>query len=667
MSTPMQREEVFDPVRRRHVALTPEEGVRQGVIRLLHEHYGYPLELMQIEGSISVGGLNRRCDIVVYTPQGSPHIIVECKRPDVAITQQVCDQACRYNTVLHVPFLMLTNGTQQVILEVDFDRRRLRQLPALPPYQPPVARRGAALALCLILLFSFSFPVWAQNKKSIPLFDQAAECSSVGQYEKAVQLLNKAVDVDPGYVEAYLLLGVQHMSLGNYTEARRHYQRALDLKPTLRLWREEAEKGIRTAEWRQNAVTHPVPFTPINLGPNVNSADDEYMPALTADYRTLVFTRRVPRRATTRHDLPMEEDFFCSLYDTMELNWGAASRMPEPLNSNANEGAQTLSHDGRVVIFTACGRSNEPTGCDLYMSVFHGGKWGEPRNLGAPANSVYWESFPSLSIDGRTLYFASNRRGGYGGTDIWCCTLEEGRWGEPRNLGPTVNTPGNETSPYIHFDDRTLYFSSDGHMGMGGADLYLVRRTSDTTWGEPQNLGFPINTPGDESSLIVAPDGRTAIFASDAEGGYGKLDLYSFVLPAPIRPERVTFVDPVRQAETLLTLGDTVTLPGIFFETAKATLMERSLAELDRLAEALMRHPALRLEVGGHTDAVGSDEANMLLSEQRAKAVYDYLLSRGIAADRLTYRGYGETRPVADNQTAEGRAANRRTTLTPLK
>ena len=417
------------------------------------------------------------------------------------------------------------------------------------------------LAIIAALLATALLPAAAaQTKKSQPLFDRAVDKSVVGQYEEAIALLHKAVDIDPGFVEAHLLLGVQHMALQQYAEAAASYSRALELEPTVKRWRDEAAEGLTTARWRQDAVEHPVPFTPINLGPGVNSADDEYMPALTVDYRTLVFTRRVPRRASTRGDLPMEEDFYQSAYDTMELRWGPAERMPEPLNSNANEGAQTLSHDGRVVIFTACGRSKEPTGCDLYMSVLHGGKWGEPRGLGFPVNSVYWESFPSLSVDGSTLYFASNRSGGYGGTDIWCCTLEEGRWSEPRNLGPEVNTPGNETSPYIHFDDRTLYFASDGHRGMGGTDLFVAKRQADGSWGKPRNLGYPINTPADESSLIVAPDGRTAIFASDRYDGYGKQDLYSFVMPAPARPERITFVDPVRQAETLLTLCDTVTL-----------------------------------------------------------------------------------------------------------
>ncbi len=528
-----------------------------------------------------------------------------------------------------------------------------------------------------ILLILLPLAAMGQNAKSEKLFEQAVEKGAVGQYEEAVKLLNKALDIDPNYAEAWLLLGDQHLSLEEYAKAIECYGHATTLLEGMAdtkihaQWKREAKEGARIARWRKTAVENPVPFRPINLGPNVNTEDDEYLPALTADYRMLVFTRRVPRNPLTDIGLDREEDFYWSDYDTMELDWGPAHRMPEPLNSHGNEGAQTISHDGRVVIFTACGRSKEPTGCDLYMSVRQGGRWGKPRNLGAPVNSRYWESFPSLSIDGYTLYFASNRPGGYGGTDIWCCTLEEGRWSEPKNLGPEINTKGNETAPYIHFDDKTLYFASDGHTGMGGTDLFVARRQEagdkETAKWKVENLGYPINTSGDENNLIVAPDGRTAIFSSDRYGGYGNQDLYSFVMPAPVRPERITFIDPVVQAENLLTLGDTVTLRNIHFLTASAELYEASKAGLDRLAEALNRHPRLRLEVGGHTDAVGKDEDNMALSERRAKAVYDYLILRGVSADRLTYKGYGETRPIAPNDTPEGRAMNRRTTLTPLK
>ena len=411
----------------------------------------------------------------------------------------------------------------------------------------------------ILLLLLLPLAAVGQNTKSEKLLEQAVEKSVVGQYEEAVKLLNKALDIDPSYAEAWLLLGKQHLSLEGYADAIECYNHAatlLDGMTETKLhsqWRREAQEGARVARWRKHAVENPVPFRPINLGHNVNTKDDEYLPALTADYRMLVFTRRSPRNAQTERGLDREEDFYYSDYDTMELDWGPAHRIPEPLNSHGNEGAQTISHDGRVVIFTACGRSKEHTGCDLYMSVRQGGRWGQPRNLGAPVNSRYWESFPSLSIDGYTLYFASNRPGGYGGSDIWCCTLEEGRWSEPRNLGPEVNTKGNETAPYIHFDDKTLYFSSDGHMGMGGMDLFVARRQEagdkESLEWKVENLGYPINTSGDENNLIVAPDGRTAIFSSDRYGGYGGQDLYSFVMPAPARPERITFIDPVVQAE----------------------------------------------------------------------------------------------------------------------
>ncbi|MGX8712675.1 MAG: OmpA family protein [bacterium] len=519
----------------------------------------------------------------------------------------------------------------------------------------------------LLLLLLLPLAAAGQTKKSMALFEQAVEKSIAGQREEAIRLLDKAVHADPNYAEAWLVLGNQYLALEKYADAKESYEHCLDLDFSDPRWVKEAKTGLRTATFRQNALENPVPFRPINLGPNVNTEDDEYLPALTADYRMLVFTRRSPRNELTQRGLDKEEDFWWSDYDTMELDWGPAHRMPEPLNSHGNEGAQTISHDGRVVIFTACGRNNEHTGCDIYMSVRQGGRWGTPRNLGAPVSSRYWESFPSLSIDGYTLYFASNRPGGYGGTDIWCCTLEEGRWSEPKNLGPDVNTSGNETAPYIHFDDKTLYFASDGHVGMGGMDLYRAKRKANGEWGEVKNLGYPINTDGEENNLIVAPDGRTAIFSSDRYGGYGRQDLYSFVMPAPVRPERITFIDPVIQAENLLTLGDTVTLNNIHFFTASAELYEASKAGLDRLAEALNRHPRLRLEVGGHTDNVGSDDDNMLLSERRAKAVYDYLILRGVSAERLTFRGYGETRPIATNDTPEGRARNRRTTLTPIK
>jgi outer membrane protein OmpA-like peptidoglycan-associated protein len=249
--------------------------------------------------------------------------------------------------------------------------------------------------------------------------------------------------------------------------------------------------------------------------------------------------------------------------------------------------------------------------------------------------------------------------------DIWRSTLVEGRWSKPVNMGATINTNGDEKSPFVSFDDQRLYFSSNGRVGMGGLDLFVSRRTGDTTWSEPENLGYPINTRGDESSLIVSPDGSTAIYASD--GGQGGLDLYTFALPEAARPEPIEYKEEITEVAPELKVGESITLKNVFFQTGKYTLLDISIVELDKVVEMMQSHPSLRIELGGHTDNVGSETSNQKLSEQRAKAVYDYLVAHGVAADRLSYKGYGQTQPVADNSTPEGRRQNRRTVFTILE
>ena len=413
--------------------------------------------------------------------------------------------------------------------------------------------------------------------------------------------------------------------------------------------------------------------------------------------------------------------------------------MEEPVNSNDNEGAQCLSQDGRLMFFTACGRPDGAGRCDLYMCSRKGDQWSKPRNMGAPVNTAAWESQPSFSIDGRTLFFVSNRKGGYGGMDLWKTVFVDGKgWSVPENLGPAINTSGDEMSPFIHFDGRTLYFSSNGHTGMGGMDLFRSTLNDDGSWSEPVNLGFPINTAGDESNLLVARDGRSALFSSDRSGGYGRQDLYTFQLPDAVQATSVDYVRgtvtdgqshrPLRAGIQVIDLatgrqvastnsdaidgsylvslpeggtyafhvsandylffsdnynlhdqsptdgffindialspiavGQRVTLRNVFFATGQHTLLDESKAELDAVAVLLQQNPTLRVELGGHTDNVGKESDNQLLSEQRARAVRDYLVAQGIDAQRLTHKGYGESQPVADNDTAEGRSLNRRT------
>lgn len=627
-----------------------------------------------------------------------------------------------------------------------------------------------------------------QNKKAIKLYERAMETLYQGKNDAAINGLEQALQEDDGFLEAHLVLAdlMSNIDLASMEEngepsrhyrdeVKRHYRAVVESKRDffapawvnlgklelydrnydeaikcfetyLKLDKRESEteldakRGLKTARFRKEALAHPVPFNPQNLGAAVNSRDDEYLPSLTADGQTLVFTRRFPRKATTTANTKEEEDLYVSTLNNGQ--WSRAERMPEPVNSTDNEGAQCISQDGRIMFYTACNRNDGGGRCDLYMCVNKSGRWSKPRNLGSAVNSGAWEGQPTFSIDGRTLYFVSNRKGGHGGMDIWKTTFDGGQWTAPENLGPEINTEFDEMSPFIHFDDHTLYFSSNRPEGMGGMDLFVAKRDDNGRWTQPTNLGYPINTEGDDNNLIVSADGRTAIFASQRDGGQGKMDLYSFELPVESRPTvaicfkgRVSNAkdgQPVASDIRIIDLangttvantssdgknglyivslpagkdyafhvtangflfhsqnveknnengneqwqpvtvdialhpiesGERIALRNVFFETGRWEILPESEYELAKVVDLLTKNPTLKIELGGHTDNVGRPEANQRLSEQRAKAVYDYLINEGIPSNRLSYKGYGETQPVATNDTDEGRRENRRTEI----
>ncbi|MDY0084263.1 MAG: OmpA family protein, partial [Ignavibacteriaceae bacterium] len=181
--------------------------------------------------------------------------------------------------------------------------------------------------------------------------------------------------------------------------------------------------------------------------------------------------------------------------------------------------------------------------CDLYISQKVGNKWTYPKNMGDKINSPKWDSQPSICADGKTLYFASARNGNM---DIYVSLLDEnGQWQEPKNIGSPINTSKSEMSPFIHPDGRTLYFTSDGHLGMGKNDIFFTRKNNDETWSDPINIGYPINTHNDEGFFIVSASGKTAYYASAQHGGYGHYDLYSFELPVEARPTPVNYISGV--------------------------------------------------------------------------------------------------------------------------
>ena len=567
----------------------------------------------------------------------------------------------------------------------------------------------------------------------------ASTFSDMKESEDAIDYYQKAIAIDEDYYPGayYLLAGLQ-LSVGKYAEAGDNFRKFLQFKGESPLKRKGAEKGLEVVNFALYQIEHPVPFDMKNMGENINSANDEYLPAITADEQTLIITVRRPKDAQTiSQATKLEEDFYISNQNNGV--WTKAEPIGPPLNTHGNEGAQCISPDGQYIYFTACNRDDGLGSCDIYFSKKTGNGWTTPVNLGSPVNTSAWESQPSISADGKNLYFASSRENGKGGMDIWKCIMNEnGSFGNPINLGDSINTRYNEMSPFIHPDNQTLYFSSDGMLGMGGKDIYFSRKNKDGIWTKPVNIGYPINTYADEINLLVNAKGNLAYFSSDKPGGYGKYDLYSFELYKEARPQMVSYMKgKVFDAESLrkldagfevinlengevvaqskanaisgeflvclpvgknyainaskegylfysdnislegihsevkpylkdipmkpIKVGEVVVLRNIFFETDKYDLKNESKVELDKLTNLLKKNPLLKIEISGHTDNVGNEKYNLTLSENRARIVSEYLTTNGIAKTRLSFKGYGMSKAVDNNNTEEGRANNRRT------
>ncbi len=418
------------------------------------------------------------------------------------------------------------------------------------------------------------------DKRVMKLFEQAKIAYEGRQINKSLDLLNELLSVNPKFLDAYLLqsdiyqdidsvalqikafeaalkiapdknsklyylLGRAYYRSGKYQDACNAYQNYLKRIEKETPLVKKASQSLDKCREAIKLADHPVPFQLVNLGDNVNSEDDEYWPSITVDGKTLIFTRLVGSKASSSQQRTMaQEDFYTSnLIDTV---WQPSSPLSS-INTIYNEGAQTISTDGKLLFFAACTRNDGHGSCDIYFSRNKAGNWSNPLNAGTPVNSPSWESQPSISANGESLYFVSSRAGGKGGMDIWKCNLKGFSatglpvWGKPVNLGDSINTPGNEMSPFIHSDGKTLYFASDYWPGMGGFDIFYSRQKNDSIWSTPRNIGFPINSFKDEQGLVVDASGKKAYYSSDRPGSKG-MDIYSFKLYQNARPTPVSYI-----------------------------------------------------------------------------------------------------------------------------
>lgn len=618
----------------------------------------------------------------------------------------------------------------------------------------------------LVLSLVFASGVVAQTKvpkRAQRQLDAAVEKYMSRDLQGAFDAVEEALETFPAFADAWMLKSQLHEGRSEWAAAADALSRAIQNNPSLaQKWREKRarlefnagryaqalglieevalgdsllEASIRFAA---NAIQSPVELTLAPLEGSVNSAAPEYYPALYATGDRMIFTRQIGGDAR----MTGQEDFFEAAL-AEDGTWNVERALVE-INTPGNEGAPTVRGDGRQLIFTACdgldggyGRRTGEGSCDLFYADFNvvENRFQREMNLTA-VNSKAWESQPSLSADGHWLFFvrAYRTQDGRVVQDIYQAEHQgDGVWSRPSRLPPTINTPGREENPVLHSDGKTLYFASNGHPGMGGLDLFVSRRQPDGSWSQAENLGFPINSNGDENSLQVFPDGRTALFATDRDAP-GNLDLWQFELPGHAAAESValwrgevrdadsarpiqasvqvldslgnamgmqmsspvdgaftlTFpatervilqideegygfysktLDPLEGQEPFvsirlqpLEIGTVLVLNDVRFERSSSALDARFQPDLEQLARTMLRSE-VRIRIAGHTDGEGSAERNQLLSEERAQAVAQFLEAYGIATDRMETVGYGMSQPIASNDTAEGRARNRRTEI----
>ena len=478
----------------------------------------------------------------------------------------------------------------------------------------------------------------------LPIFQEAFEQKKITE---AIHSFDKAWIEDSNEAKPFL---VKYLSLyamkGDYKTPYTKLQALISNNTLPAYLQDKAEKLYQICSF---AIRYPLAkeITIQNAGDSINSKDAEYFPSINFQDSSLLFIRRANWQ---------REDFYISYLN--KDGFTKAQLMKDALNNAAKKGSASVSKDQQTLYFAAEYPSIGYGRYDIYKVIATDLGWSSPKNVGRNINTDFWESAPSISPDGKALYFCSNRPDGYGGIDIYVSYKnEKGYWEEAENLGPNINTPADEQSPFIHADNQSLYFSSNGWPGFGGSDVFVSRKNKNGEWSKPINLGYPINTYDNEGSICVASNGQDAFMASDRTDTRGGLDIYKVVLA-----ERTRGFLKDDTASFTVVLNQTTNFNAVLFDI-NADQIKYAGPELDSVAQFLRLNKKATILIEGHTDNTGNPTQNELLSSKRAEAIKQWLINHQVEASRISTIGYGDTMPIASNNTEAGRALNRRTSF----
>lgn len=624
-----------------------------------------------------------------------------------------------------------------------------------------------------LVLFLLSTIAFSQAHREA--YMQGMQAIKFEKYETAIDKFKQAIQINPNYADAWFYLGKTYDFLGRKQETIDAYRNLekVDADYNISIYYDIAKTYIALDDLRSariyikrylaNASQSPKAAKQIHLamnrlnyvdisaelraeGPNtseptpiaaLNSISGDFMPQVNPTGTRLYFTSVRQGGFDFKDENSAALDFGEDIYFS-ELNgeqWSAPKLLPKPINSMSNDFGSAFTGDGQNMVFVRCNEKGAIGDCDLYMTQLNGSTWSNPSNMGNVVNTKDWDSQPTINADGNRIIFTSRRSGGYGSSDLYMIEKNHlGLWGVAQNLGSIVNTPLSENSPFLAADGKTLYFSSNGHPGMGGADIFYTV-FENGKWSTPKNLGKPINSEGNDTNFSISAAGNAYLASSRLDEN--NFDIFRAELPDELKPKpsivvqgvvansetkqplsALVLIEDLNSGELIATnksntetgeylvvlpagrdysvsanadgfffysqsfelpkdtayaeitnnidlepikKGTKVVLNNIFFEVGKAELKPISYVELNKAVTLMKNNRTMVIEVGGHTDNVGAEATNQSLSQKRAQAVVEYIVLAGVERERLVAKGYGESVPIADNSTKDGRAKNRRT------